>query len=182
MQPTFFNVVFVISHLYDLSIDGTRKHQESAQAFSHDVSNKMDYYLNQGVKLQDAKIMASLSFFLRNNLILAKIDKDLDENQDDMHSMFHYKINGDGRVIELHIHQTETIYLTLFPKIICSLDRLEVIRFPNNCIETIPECITNLKKLKVLDVSNLYAPNPLIPESIDSFIASLEMFNTFYDE
>ena len=63
---------------------------------------------------------------------------------------------------------------------LCSLEYLEVIYFPNNLKKTIPEWITNLKFLRVLDVSNTDQPNPVIPESIKSYVESLESFNQFY--
>ena len=63
------------------------------------------------------------------------------------------------------------------------MEDIEVIRFPNNSIEVIPECVTKLKFLRVLDVSNntdLGFNDPLIPDSIRSFTQSLEVFNQFY--
>jgi len=153
---------------------------EGNEDFTLVTSDKIDYYMKQGIILHDAKIMAQFSVLLRKDLILANINKNLDENQDDMHWMFHFKISRLGRVIELHIHQAETVFLTFFPKFLCSLDQLEVIRFPNNGIETIPECIASLKSLRILDVSNCGPPNPFIPESIKSFVESLEKFNEFY--
>ena len=173
-------MVLVIGRFESLSIEEKREYQERAQSFSHDVTDIINHYVNQGVKLQDAKIMAKFTYLMDKNLILANNNTKLYNIVNDMHWMFHYKINSDGRVIELHIHHAEMIFLTLFPRILCSLDQLEVIRFPNNYIEKIPECITNLKRLKVLDVSNFEPPNPIIPESIKSFIASLEKFNEFY--
>jgi len=168
----------------ELSPYRIKQYQEKIQSnyvFPWQTSDKFNHYTNQGIIPQEAKIMAQFSVLLERDLIPTKIYTNLDENQDDMHWMGHFKINNDGRVIELHIHQAESIYLTLFPKILCTLEQLEVIRFPNNCIETIPECITNLKLLKVLDVSNLYAPNPNIPETIKSFVESFEKFNEFYN-
>ena len=68
----------------------------------------------------------------------------------------------------------------IIPEMLCSLDQLEVIRFPNNLIKKIPEWITKLKLLRVLDVSNVDQPNPFVPDSIKPFIESLESFNEFY--
>jgi hypothetical protein len=164
------------------TIDEFRKYQETILRFSHDVSDKINHYVNHGVDLQDAKIMANFSFLLDKNLTLANDNTQIYDIRDDMHWMFHYKINNDGRITELHIHQTETIFLTLFPKILCSLDQLEIIRFPNNFIENVPECILNLKNLREFDVSNLDRQNPIIPDSIKSYIESLEKFNVFYEE
>ena len=167
-----------------LIINAFKRYQEKVQTDlvnPWDKSEKIEHYINQGVILHDAKIMAQFSVLLKKDLILTNNTKKLDENRDDMHWMFHFKINRVGRVIELHIHHADTIFLTLFPKILCSLDQLEVIRFPNNSIEAIPECITNLKSLKILDVSNCGPPNPYIPESIKTYVESLEKFNKFYD-
>lgn len=164
----------------ELSPYRVRQYQERIQMFSHDVSDKITYYLKSGVTPKDAKKMADFSLILKRELIQTNIFTNLDENQDDMHWMSHFKINSDGRVIELHIHQTESIYLTIFPKILCSLKQLEVIRFPNNCIEIIPECITKLKFLRVLDVSNLEGPNPIIPKAMRAFVKGLENYNEFY--
>lgn len=47
-----------------------------------------------------------------------------------------------------------------------SLDHLKVIHFPNNLIKIIPEWITKLKFLRVLDVNNGDRPNPVILDSI----------------
>ena len=177
--------MLIINQIKDfLVFDEIKKYQEKIQSDyvnPWDKSEKIDHYMNQGVNLHDAKIMAHFSVFLRKDLILANIHTELYNTRDDMHSMFHYKINSDGRITELHIHHADTILLTLFPYILSSLDHLEVIRFPNNGIEFIPECITNLTRLKVLELSNFGFPNPIIPDSIRSFIESLEHFNDFYD-
>ncbi|MFX1234285.1 MAG: hypothetical protein ACFFBY_06940 [Promethearchaeota archaeon] len=94
--------------------------------------------------------------------------------------MCDYKIDNEGNIIELHMHQAELIFMAIFPEQLCLLKSLEVIRFPNNVIEFIPECIMNLKFLRVLDVSNFEGPTALIPDSIRSFIESLESYNEFY--
>ncbi len=169
---------------HELSPYSIKDYQEKIQSDyvnPWDTSDKIDHYLNQGVVLQDARIIAQFSILLKRDLIQTEIYTNLDENQDDMHWMFHYKINRDRRVIELHIHHTDTTYLTLFPKLLCSLDQLEVIRFPNNYIEKIPECVANLKALRAFDVSNFYRPSPIISESVRPFLESLEKYNEFYN-
>ena len=82
----------------------------------------------------------------------AEIFKDFEEDFGDMETMHHYKINAQGKVVELHLHHAESCYLWFFPKEICDLENLEVIRLPNNRIEVIPECVTKLNFL--IDLSN----------------------------
>ena len=94
--------------------------------------------------------------------------------------MFNFKVNNDGKVIELHIHFTEEVYLTLIPKLLSSFDQLEVIRFPNNLIKNISLWIVHLQLLRILDVSNVESADPDVPDSIKSYIESLEHYNEFY--
>ena len=77
-------------------------------------------------------------------------------------------------------HYAKQYHLTLLPRMLCKLEHLEVICFPNNIIKLIPEWIINLKSLRVLDVINDDRPNPEVLDSIKSFIESLESFNEFY--
>ena len=46
--------------------------------------------------------------------------------------------------------------------------------------EAIPTCITNLKALKALYIINFEQSNPIIIESIKSFIECFKKFNEFY--
>jgi len=137
-------------------------------------------YVKQGVISLDAKVLAHFSVLAEVELVKAELNINLYDNVDDMHSMFNFKVNSDGHIIELYLHFTEQYYLTLLPRMLSKLENLEVICFPNNLIKEIPEWITELKYLRVLDVSNADRPNPDIPNSIKSFIDSLESFNEFY--
>lgn len=137
-------------------------------------------YLNQGVIPEDAKVLAHFSVLIEGKLERAEIDENLYNDVDDMHRMYYFKVNYEGYVIELYLHHSEEVFLTLLPKMLCSLKYLEVICFPNNLMKKIPEWITNLKFLRVLDVNNVESANPEIPNSIKPFIESLESFNAFY--
>lgn len=161
-----------------------KKHQEKINSefkFLQDPLNeKMQRLVQNGVIIEDAEYLAKFFTILDGELTQTPLYKDLDEDRDDMHFIFDYKIDMEGHVVELHMHHTESILIAIFPEILCLLKELEVIRSPNNIIENIPECITNLKSLRVLDVSNFEAPAPSIPNSIKSFIQSLESYNQFY--
>ncbi len=137
-------------------------------------------YINQGIIPLEAKILAHFSVLAEVELVKAEIYTNLPETEDDMYRMFNFKVNTEGHIIELYLHFAEQIYLTLLPKMLSSLDYLEVICFPNNLIKIIPDWITSLKFLRVLDVSNGDQPNPEVPDSIRPFINSLEHFNDFY--
>jgi len=140
----------------------------------------IEKYINQGVIPLEAKILAHFSVLAEVELARAEIYTDLYDNIDDMHWMCNFKVNSDGHVIELYLHHTEEVFLTLLPKMLRSLEYLEVICFPNNLMKIIPEWITKLKLLRVLDVSNADQADPDIPNSIKSYIESLESFNEFY--
>jgi leucine-rich repeat protein SHOC2 len=143
------------------------------------LTEKVQNLIKNGVDPEDSEILIRIFRFLEWDLDKSEITEDLDKDQGDMWPLHHYKINRNGKVIELHLHHGNSVYLTLFPEYLCTLDCLEVIRFPNNLIETIPECITNLKSLRALELSNVEQPNPAVPESIKSFIKSLEIYNSF---
>ncbi|MFX1324236.1 MAG: leucine-rich repeat domain-containing protein [Promethearchaeota archaeon] len=162
-----------------------KKHQtemnlifEPPDIFLSDMKEKL---IKSGVCPEDAEILEIFYVFIRNKLEKAEIYEILEEDFDDMQVMRHFKIINEGKVVELHLHFAEAINLTVFPRQLCSLDELEVIRFPNNLIEEIPECITKLKSLRVLDLSNYEKPTARIPIAITSFIHSLEDFNRFYN-
>ncbi len=140
---------------------------------------KVQDLIKRDVDPEDAKILIRFFRFLEWDLDKSELYEDLDKDQGDMWPLHHYKINENGKVIELHLHHGESIFLTFFPDYLCLLESLEVIRFPNNLIETIPECITDLKSLRTLELSNVEHPNPAIPDSVKSFIKSLENYNTF---
>jgi len=146
--------------------DEVRKYKEYAE-----------YYIDEGVISEDAKILAHFSILIEFGLDKAEIDENLFDDVDDMHRMYFFKVNDDGHIIELYLHHTEEVYLTILPRILCSLKYLEVIFFPNNLMKKIPECITNLKFLRVLDVRNSGSAKPEVPDSIKPFIESLESFN-----
>lgn len=55
-------------------------------------------------------------------------------------------------------------HITEFPTFICYLDSLEELSFSDTCITTIPRQISNLKKLKILDLS--YNKIEFLPDSI----------------
>ena len=140
---------------------------------------KIQNLIRRGVDPEDAKILIRFFRFLEWDLKKSESYKDLDRDQGDMWPLDHYKINENGKVIELHLHHGDQIYLTFIPDYLCSLDSLEIIRFPNNLIETIPECIINLKSLRALELRNVEQPNPAVPDSVKSFIQSLESYNSF---
>ena len=170
-----------MEHDYDI---GLRIYQEKVQnqipedeeRYFNQISNN---YINQGVIPLEAKVLAHFSVLAEAELDRAENYKDF-IGVDDMHRMFNFIVNREGHLIELYLHHTEEVYLTLLPKMLCSLEYLEVICFPNNLIKVIPEWITQLKFLRVLDVNNIEQPNPDVPNSIKSFIDSLESFNKFY--
>lgn len=170
------------SNDYDI---GVRSYQERIDNqnqldFSRSTTKIIDNYINQGVIPKEAKVLAHFSVLSDVEFSKAEIFTDLDEDTDDMHPLFDLKLNSNGHVIELHVPFMEEKYLTLIPKMLCSLEQLEVIRFPNNSIMDIPEWISNLKFLRVLDVSNAGRPNQDVPDSVKSFIESLESYNQFY--
>lgn len=144
------------------------------------LTEKIQNLIKRGVDPKDAEILVKFFRFLDWDLPKSDIYEDLDRDQDDMYHLHHFKINNKGKVTELHLHCTDAIYLSIFPDYLCSLDKLEVIRFPNNLFEDIPECIINLKSLRVLEVGNIETPNPSIPDSLKSFIVTLENYNKFY--
>ena len=141
---------------------------------------KIQNLIRRGVDPEDAKILIRFFRFLEWDLKKSEIYKDLDRDRGDMWPLHHYKINEDGKVIELHLHDGGQIYLTFIPDYLCSLDSLEIIRFPNNLIETVPEWIINLKSLRALELCNVAQPNRTIPDSLKSFIQSLESYKEFY--
>ena len=139
-----------------------------------------EYYIDEGLIPEDAKVLAHFSVLIERGLDRAENNEDLFDDVDDMYRMYFFKVNNDGHIIELYLHHTEEVFLTLLPKMLCSLKYLEVIYFPNNLIKIIPEWITNLKFLRVLDVRNGDQPNPEVPDPIKPFIESLEHFNESY--
>lgn len=145
-----------------------------------DYNRYAEDYIDQGVISEDAKTLAHFSVLIEGGLQRAEIDENLFDDVDDMYLMHFFKVNESGHIIELYLHQAEELFLTILPKMLCSLNYLEVICFPNNLMKKIPEWIAKLKFLRVLDVSNIEQPNPEIQDSIKPFIASLESFNKFY--
>ena len=141
-----------------------------------DYNRYIEYYVEKGVISEDAKILAHFSLLIEFGLDKAEIDENLFTDADDMLRMHFFKVNNDGHIIELYLHHTEEVYLTILPNMLCTLKHLEVIFFPNNLMKIIPECIVNLKSLRVLDVRNGSA-KPEVPDSIKPFIESLESFN-----
>ena len=169
---------------YDDDI-GLRIYQEKVQNEIpkdevRDYNRYAENYINKGVISEDAKFLAHFSVLIEGGLERAENDENLYDDVNDMHRMYFFKVNNDGHVIELYLHHTEEVFLTILPNMLCSLKYLEVICFPNNLMKKIPEWITNLKFLRVLDVSNIEQPNPYVPDSIKPFIESLESFNESY--
>ena len=157
---------------------GLRKYQEKVEKeIPKDeirIYNKLiEDYINQGVNSEDAKILAHFSVLAE--VFLERIEEDEDPwlDADDMLRMYFFKVNKDGYITELHLHHSESVFLTILPRMLASLKYLEVIMFPDNLIKEIPEWIVNLKSLRILDVSNIhYNPNPnrFIPDSVKPFI------------
>lgn len=138
-------------------------------------------YISQGVIPLEAKILAHFSVLPEAELARAEIHEDIFfDAVSDMFSTHYFRVNSDGHIIEIYLHSPETYYLTILPKLLSRLQHLEIVFFPDNLIKLIPEWIINLKFLRVLDVYNTDQPNPVIPESIKSYIESLESFNQFY--
>jgi len=178
-----------VENIHDLQSDpidydiGLRLYQERIQeqyTLTRSETKIIDKYINQGVIPPEAKVMAHFSVLAEVELVKAEIYEDLFENTDDMLRLCNFKVDNEGHVIELYLHFTEGIYLALIPKMLCSLNHLEEICFPNNIIKKIPEWIAGLKSLRALDVSNGDQADPDIPESIKSYIESLERFNEIY--
>jgi len=65
----------------------------------------------------------------------------------------HYKVNKNGDISEICLHQSEVMHIVLFPNEICTLKNLEVLYLLDHWIKTIPPCISRLKKLRILDLS-----------------------------
>ncbi|MHA1106060.1 MAG: leucine-rich repeat domain-containing protein [Promethearchaeota archaeon] len=139
-----------------------------------------DEYLKEGIIAEEAKIMNHFSVIAEAGLVKAEFNEDLFESTDDMHAMFYFRLNNDGHVIELYLHFAEQIYLSIIPRLLCSLKQLEVIYFPNNLIKEVPEWITNLKFLRELEISNCERRNIDVPDTIKSYIKSLERFRIYY--
>ena len=97
----------------------------------------------------------------------------------DMFSTHYFRVNNDGHIIELYLHSPVNCFLALFPNMLSKLEQLEVIFFPDNSIKEIPEWITKFKFLRVLEVTNYEQSYAVIPESIRSYLESLESFNKF---
>jgi len=170
---------------YDNDDIGLRIYQEKVQNEIPKDEVKLynrliEVYIDEGVISEDAKVLAHFSVLIEWGLDRAETDENLFDDVDDMHRMRYFRVNSEGHIIELYLHHSEGMFLTLLPKILCSLKYLEVIYFPNNLMKEIPEWITILKFLRVLDVRNGDQPNVYVPDSIKPFIASLESFNDFY--
>lgn len=139
----------------------------------------IDCYIDQGVNSEDAKILAHFSVLIEGGLGKIETDKNPWIDAGDMYDMHFFKVNKEGYITELHLHHSEMVFLTILPKMLASLNYLEVIRFPGNLIKEIPEWIVNLKFLRILDVRNIGQPNldRYVPDSVKPFIESLESFN-----
>ena len=165
---------------YDI---GLREYQERIQnerELPKYASKIIDRLIEQGVIPSEAEVLAHFSVLVEVELDRAESYEKIPDDPDDMGRMCHFKVNNDGHMSELYLHYAEQYHLTLLPRMLCKLEHLEVICFPNNIIKPIPEWIINLKSLRVLDVSNDHRPNPEVLDSIKSFIESLESFNEFY--
>ncbi|MFX1499180.1 MAG: hypothetical protein ACFFBH_16810, partial [Promethearchaeota archaeon] len=166
------------------SLSNIKKHQETMstkfkfpQVLLEKATQKL---IQEGVNSKDASYLAKFFLIIDTDLIKAPLFKELDEDQDDLRILRNYKIDNGGNIIELHSHGAESVSIAIFPEQLCFLKNLEVIRFPNNIIEFIPECIKSLKFLRVLDVSNFEGITAFIPYPIRAFIESLESYNIFY--
>lgn len=138
-------------------------------------------YINQGVIPQEAKVLAHFSVLAEVELTRAEIDEDIFSDAcSDMFSTHYFRVNNDGHIIELYLHSPDRCFLTILPKFLSKLQNLEVIFFPDNLIMEIPEWITELKFLRLLDLGNIEQLNPKVPDSIRSYIESLEYYNKYY--
>lgn len=165
---------------YDIGLREYQERIQKQQDLPKYTAKIIDKYVNQGVIPLEAKILAHFSVLAEVELIKAEIDENVFKDGDDMYWMCNFKVNNEGHIIELYLHHTEKVFLTLLPKMLCKLEYLEIICFPNNLIKEVPEWITNLRFLRDLDVSNADRQNPKVPDSIKSYIESLESFNEFY--
>ena len=138
-------------------------------------------YIDQGVISEDAKVLAHFSVLIEGGLERAETDEDIFfDTCSDMFCTHYFRVNSDGHIIEIYLHSPVNYYLTILPKLLSRLNHLEVLYLPDNLMKVIPEWITKLRFLRVLDVSNGDQPNPYVPDSIKPFIESLEHFNESY--
>ncbi|HUW91155.1 MAG TPA: hypothetical protein VMV43_11645 [Candidatus Nanopelagicaceae bacterium] len=165
---------------YDIGLRIYQEKVQNQQDLPKEAVEIIEKYINQGVIPLEAKILAHFSVLAEVELARAEISEDVFKDEDDMCWICNFIINSEGHVIELYLHHTEEVFLTLLPKMLCSLEYLEVICFPNNLMKVIPEWISDLQFLRVLDVNNVEQPNPEVPDSIMPFLNSLESFNEFY--
>jgi hypothetical protein len=137
-------------------------------------------YINQGVIPQEAKLLAHFSILAEAELTKAELYEDIFADAcSDMFSTHHFRINSEGHIIELYLHSPVNGYLSILPNMLRKLEQLEVIFFPENSIKDIPEWITDFKFLRVLEVINYEQPYAVVPESIQSYLESLEQYNKF---
>lgn len=147
-----------------------------------DYNRYVEYYIDEGVTSEDAKILAHFSILIEGSLEKAEIDEDIFfDDHNDMFCTHFFRVNSEGHIIEIYLHSPVTYYLTILPQLLSKLKYLEVIFLPDNLIKEIPEWIVNLKFLRVLDVNNTgIGPDPYVPDSIKPFVESLESFNGSY--
>jgi len=93
-----------------------------------------------------------------------------------------YRVNEDGHVSHIYI-DGEGVLVEFFPKILCELAHLEELYILPNAITSLPESLSNLAKLRVLNlwsyrnaVEDWRGDDFKIPESIFPFLKKLDEF------
>ncbi len=135
-------------------------------------------YLQDGVHPDDALILANLDIIGWNlrNLEKDELYKEDPEwyNLGDV-DVWDYRLNGNGRVIEIYIKPWEgRSKLPFFPEEFCFFKKLEVLDLLFYELEYIPEAIINLKSLKSLNIFNFGKKITKISKSVKNFLDSLE--------
>lgn len=145
--------------------------------------NYVQNYLQDGVCSDDAIILAGMEIF---GWSLGNLEKsDIFEEEPEWYKLddfnvWNYRLDKMGSVIEIYIRPWEgRPSLGFFLKEFCYFKKLEVLELQFYQLKSIPEAITNLKHLKKLHITNFGKELTKIPESLKSFIDSLESFS-FY--
>lgn len=75
-------------------------------------------------------------------------------NNKDLHLYFdnRYKIDDNGHIIGINLPCKEDVYIVVFPHEICNLKHLEELYLQKQGIRKVPQCISELKNLRRLDL------------------------------
>lgn len=178
--PTFMEMLLKLKYLkiyskYQLEIP--KQVRERVQ------QNFAKTYLQDGVCPDDAIILAGMEIFgwsLRNLEKCEIFEEDPKWYKLADYDVWDYRLDENGCVIEIYIRPWEgRPSLGFFLKEFCYFKKLEILELQFYQLKSIPEAITNLKHLTKLHITNYGKELTKIPESLKSFIDSLESFS-FY--